>query len=62
MPTRFSVVLDDDRAREIETLARQYDLTEEEVLGQLLSLGLDALEGEHRDDEGRSPRSDDTRI
>ncbi|WP_135663809.1 CopG family transcriptional regulator [Halorhabdus rudnickae] len=58
MPTRFSVVFDDDRAREIEDLARQYELTEEEVLRQLLDLGLDVLE----DGEGQTPRSDETQI
>jgi predicted transcriptional regulator len=40
MPTRFTVVCDDDLAREIKTLAREYDLTEEEVLRQLIDLGL----------------------
>ncbi|QPV64524.1 CopG family transcriptional regulator [Halosimplex litoreum] len=44
MPTRYTVVCDDDRAREIETIARQYDLTEEEVLRQLVDTGLDHLE------------------
>ena len=58
MPTRFSVVLDDDRAREIEILARQYDLTEEEVLRQLLDLGLDALEVE-RPVAGEQPAESD---
>ncbi|MFB6163807.1 MAG: CopG family transcriptional regulator [Haloarculaceae archaeon] len=40
MPTRYTVVCDDDLAREVESLARQYDLTNEEVLRQLLHLGL----------------------
>ncbi|QLH81070.1 CopG family transcriptional regulator [Halosimplex pelagicum] len=44
MPTRYTVVCDDDRAREIEAIARQYDLTEEEVLRQLVDTGLDHLE------------------
>jgi len=44
MTRRYSVVCDDDRAREIRTLAREYDLTEEEVLRQLIDLGLDAVE------------------
>jgi len=47
MPTRFTVVCDDDLAREVETLAREYDLTEEEVLRQLIDLGLDQI-GEER--------------
>jgi predicted transcriptional regulator len=40
MPTRFTVVCDDDLAREVKTLAREYGLTEEEVLRQLIDLGL----------------------
>jgi len=59
MPTRFSVVLDDDLTREIETLARQYDLTEEEVLRQLLDLGLDSLDGEQPVSGDRPSRGDD---
>jgi len=59
MPTRFSVVLGDDRAREIETLARQYELTEEEVLRQLLDLGLDALDVERTDGGDGSTGNDD---
>jgi hypothetical protein len=43
MPTRYSVVFDDDRAERISTLAREYDLTEEEVLRQLVDLGLTEL-------------------
>lgn len=44
MPTRFSVVVDKDRARDVERLAHEHGLTEEEVLRQLLTLGLDALD------------------
>jgi hypothetical protein len=43
MPTRYTVVCDDDLAREVETLARENELTEEEVLRQLLDVGLDRL-------------------
>ncbi len=46
MPTRFTVVCDDDLAREVETLARKYDLTEEEVLRQLIDLGMDEVDEE----------------
>jgi len=46
MPTRFTVVCDDDLAREVETLARQYDLTEEEVLRQLIDLGMGEVDEE----------------
>ncbi|MFC7133555.1 MULTISPECIES: CopG family transcriptional regulator [Salinibaculum] len=44
MPTRFTVVCDDDLARDVKTLAREYDLTEEEVLRQLIDLGLTETE------------------
>lgn len=44
MSTRFTVVCDDDLAREVETLARKYELTEEEVLRQLIDLGLDEID------------------
>ncbi len=43
MPTRYTLVCDDDRANEIRTLAREYGLTEEEVLRQLVGVGLDEL-------------------
>ncbi|CCQ34534.1 CopG family protein [Halorhabdus tiamatea SARL4B] len=55
MPTRFSIVVDDDRAHDIEHLAHEHDLTEEEVLRQLLTLGLEALE-EDRPVGGRPER------
>jgi predicted transcriptional regulator len=44
MPTRYTIVCDDDLAIRIESLAREYGLTEEEVLHQLVDLGLDELE------------------
>jgi len=47
MPTRYTVVCDDGRAREVRRLARKFDLTEEEVLRQLIDLGLEHLEEEH---------------
>ncbi|MFW6436801.1 MAG: CopG family transcriptional regulator [Halococcoides sp.] len=46
MPTRFTVVCEDDRAERIATLARRHDLTEEGVLRQLLDLGLEAVDEE----------------
>jgi predicted transcriptional regulator len=45
MPTRFTVVCDDDVARDVESLAVEYDLTEEEVLRQLVDLGLEEVDG-----------------
>ncbi|WP_181684979.1 hypothetical protein [Halorhabdus salina] len=62
MPTRFSVVLDESRAREVEALARENDLTEEAVLRQLLDLGIDTLEGERGTDSPRAAESDDTSV
>jgi len=41
MPTRFTVVLDDDQARAVRTLASRYGLSEEAVLRQLVESGLD---------------------
>jgi predicted transcriptional regulator len=43
MPTRYTVVCDDDLARDVESIAREYDLTEEEVLRQLIDEGLENL-------------------
>lgn len=44
MPTRYTVVCDDDLSQEVETIAREYDLTEEEVLRQLIDVGLEHLD------------------
>ncbi len=44
MPTRFTVVCDDDCARAIEDLAQEYEITEEEVLRQLIDLGIEEIE------------------
>ncbi|WP_136718038.1 CopG family transcriptional regulator [Halorientalis salina] len=44
MPTQYSVVCDDDLATEVRTLAQEYDLTEEEVLRQLIDVGLEHLD------------------
>lgn len=46
MPTRYTVVCDDDQSRELRRLAREHNLTEEEVLRQLVDLGLESLEEE----------------
>lgn len=43
MPTRYTVVCDDARAERVRAVAREYDLTEEEVIRQLVDLGLDEL-------------------
>ena len=44
MSTRYTVVCESDHAREIQRLAREYDLTEEEVLRQLLDIGLEHID------------------
>lgn len=44
MSTRFTVVCGDDQARAIQVLARRYGITEEEVLQQLIELGLEDIE------------------
>jgi len=44
MPTRYTVVCDDDLAQTVRTLAQEYDLTEEEVLRQLIDVGLEHLD------------------
>ena len=48
MPTRYTVICDDESAREIEQLARQNDLPEGEVLQQLIDLGLESVERDPR--------------
>jgi len=44
MSTRYTVVCDDDQARAVSRLAHRYGITEEEVLTQLIDLGLEANE------------------
>lgn len=44
MAARYTLICDDDTVREVRALAREYGLTEEEVLGQLVDLGIDALD------------------
>ncbi|PSQ11233.1 CopG family transcriptional regulator [Halobacteriales archaeon QS_5_70_15] len=57
---RLTLVCDDRQARRIERLASQYDLTEREVLRQLIDLGFDALDSEEREvrDEKDAPAPD----
>jgi hypothetical protein len=45
MPTRYTVVCDDDQARAVGRLAHQYGITEEEVVQQLIDLGLETTDG-----------------
>ncbi|WP_436901008.1 CopG family transcriptional regulator [Halovenus halobia] len=44
MPVSYSVVVSDDRANELRRLARKNDLREEEVLRQLVDIGLAELD------------------
>lgn len=44
MPTRYTIVCPDDQARVIESLAHEFDLTEEQVLQQLIDLGMESLD------------------
>lgn len=49
MPTRYTVVCDDELAREIDRLARENGLAEEAVIRQLLDLGLESVERDRRE-------------
>ncbi len=40
MPTRYTFLCDESHSREIERLARENGVTQEEVLRQLIDLGL----------------------
>lgn len=53
---RFTLVCDDRRARAIEGLAREYGLTEREVLSQLVGLGLEAVRDDRDDLHASSGR------
>jgi len=57
---RFTLVCEDRQARQVERLASQYDLTEREVLRQLLELGLDSLDAEEHETEDRGRDRDRT--
>lgn len=41
---RYSVDCERELAKRIETLAREYDLTTQEVLHQLITVGLEEIE------------------
>lgn len=44
MPQRYSLVCDDQLASQVDALAREYGLTESEVLHQLVAIGLEQRE------------------
>jgi 2-iminoacetate synthase ThiH len=43
---RYQLVFEESQAREIEALAREYGLTEQDVLEQLVDAGLDQVRTE----------------
>lgn len=45
MPTRFTVVCDDEQVHAVRRLAHRYGISEEEVLKQLIDLGLESSDG-----------------
>lgn len=44
MVRRFSVLCDDSLARRVDSLAREYDLSTEEAVRQLITVGLNNIE------------------
>ncbi len=44
MRRKYAVAPDEDVAREIDALAREYDVSHEEIIRQLLDVGLDELD------------------
>lgn len=46
MPRKYSVVCGDSLAAEVQELAREYGLSEQEVLRQLLEHGLETVDGQ----------------
>ncbi|NHN46940.1 CopG family transcriptional regulator [Halostella sp. JP-L12] len=48
MARQYSLVCEDDIGERVRALAREYGLTEEEVLRQLIQRGLEQTEAERR--------------
>ncbi|WP_137284483.1 CopG family transcriptional regulator [Halorussus salinisoli] len=46
MERRYSFTCERDLAKRIETLAREYDLTTQEVLHQLVAVGLEEIQSD----------------
>lgn len=46
MQRHYSLTCDRELAKRIETLAHEYDLTTEEVIQQLVAVGLEEIEAE----------------
>lgn len=53
---RYSLVCDDRHAEQIEELAIQYNLTEQEVLRQLVDAGLDTVDSDRGGGRGGGRR------
>ncbi|MFC7073439.1 CopG family transcriptional regulator [Halovenus rubra] len=43
MDVRYTLVCDDDVSQQVSALAREHGVTEEEVLRQLVDIGLDTI-------------------
>ena len=56
---RYTLVCDDRQARRVERLAARYDLTEREVLRQLIGLGLERLDAPDATREAGDPPKED---
>ncbi|WP_162224448.1 CopG family transcriptional regulator [Halorussus amylolyticus] len=44
MVRHYSITCDSDLAKEVDALAREYDLTTQEVLQQLIEVGLEEID------------------
>ena len=61
MEQRLSFVADDRLAQRVSDLAREYNLSTEEVLRQLITVGLEEIEGTTRSNPRRAS-TDGTRM
>jgi metal-responsive CopG/Arc/MetJ family transcriptional regulator len=48
VPQRLSVVCEEDLLERVDLLAREYDLSRQEVLRQALEAGLESIESDRR--------------
>lgn len=48
MPTQYTFLCDETQSREIRRMARENNVTEEEVIRQLLDIGLQTVQEEQR--------------
>lgn len=54
---RYTLVCDDAHVEQIERIAVEYNLTEQEVLRQLVDAGLDSIEDENGRERGTNRSS-----